>query len=140
MVTDPLDIVLLDTDVFSYLMEPGDSRGLAYLPHVRGRTTALSFITVGELLYGAFRRDWGERRIADLEKRLESAFVLPFDHATSASYARLKARLRREGRILADNDLWIAALAVRHAVPLVSNNRTHFDRVPGLILICEAPK
>ena len=34
----------------------------------------------------------------------------------------------------------IAALAVRHSVPLVSNNRTHFQRVPGLVLISEAPK
>jgi predicted nucleic acid-binding protein len=41
---------------------------------------------------------------------------------------------------LADNDLWIAALAVRHSVPLVSNNRTHFQRVPGLVLISEAPR
>jgi predicted nucleic acid-binding protein len=68
------------------------------------------------------------------------AFVLPFDHETSTAYARLKAQLRRQGRMPADNDLWIAALAVRHAVPLVSNNRIHFERVPGLILICETPK
>ena len=81
MITDLLDIVLLDTDVFSYLMEPGDPRGLPYLRHVEGRTTALSFITV-----------------------------------------------------------WIAALAVRHSVPLVSNNRKHFKRVPGLVLISEAPR
>jgi hypothetical protein len=29
---------------------------------------------------------------------------------------------------------------VRHSVPLVSNNRTHFEHVPGLVLISEAPK
>jgi tRNA(fMet)-specific endonuclease VapC len=140
LINDPLEIVLLDTDVFSYLMEPGDPRGLPYLRHVEGRTTALSFITIGELLFGAFHRDWGERRIAELEKRLEAAFVLPFDQETAVAYGRLKTRLRRQGRILADNDLWIAALAVRHSVPLVSNNRTHFERVPGLVLICEAPQ
>jgi predicted nucleic acid-binding protein len=140
LISDPLEIVLLDTDVFSYLMEASDPRGLPYLRHVEGRTTALSFITIGELLFGAFQRDWGERRIAELEKRLEAAFVLPFDQETAVAYGRLKARLRRQGRILADNDLWIAALAVRHSVPLVSNNRTHFERIPGLVLICEAPK
>lgn len=121
-------------------MEPGDPRGLPYLRHVEGRITALSLITVGELLFGALRRDWGERRITDLERRLGLSFILPFDHETAVAYARLKARLRRQGEILADNDLWIAALALRHSVPLASNNRSHFERVPGLVLISEAPK
>src|SRR5271169_976331 len=115
-------------------MEPGDPRGLAYLRHVQGRITALSFITVGELLFGAFWRGWGERRAAELEKRLEAAFLLPLDYETSLAYARLKSRLRRQGQVLADNDLWIAALAVRHSVPLVSNNRAHFEHVPGVVL------
>jgi tRNA(fMet)-specific endonuclease VapC len=139
LTNDLLDIVLLDTDVFSYLMEPGDPRGLPYLLHVERRTTALSFITAGELLFGAFWRDWGERRTADLQRRLDAAFILPLDHETSVAYARLKSRLRKQGQALADNDLWIAALAVRHSVPLVSNNRAHFERVPGLVLISEAP-
>jgi len=140
VISDPLNIILLDTDVFSYLMEPGDPRGRPYLRHVEGRTPALSFITVGELLFGAFWRDWGERRTIDFQRRLEVAFILPLDHETSVAYARLKSGLRRQGRVLADNDLWIAALAVRHSVPLVSNNRAHFEHVPGLVLISEAPK
>lgn len=140
MISDPLNIILLDTDVFSYLMEPGDRRGRPYLRHVEGRTTALSFITVGKLLFGAFWRGWGERRAAELRRRLEAAFILPLDHATSIAYGRLKSGLRRRGRVLADNDLWIAALAVRHSVPLVSNNLAHFQRVRGLALISEAPK
>ena len=140
MISDPLNIILLDTDVFSYLMEPGDPRGRPYLRHVEGRTTALSFITVGEVLFGAFWRGGGERRTAELKRRLEAAFILPLDHETSLAYGRLKSGLRRQGRVLADNDLWIAALAVRHSVPLVSNNLAHFQRVPGLVLISEASK
>ena len=43
------------------------------------------------------------------------------------------------GRLVADNDLWIAASAVRHSIPRISNNRAHFDGIPGLVLISEAP-
>jgi hypothetical protein len=43
------------------------------------------------------------------------------------------------GRIVADNDLWIASCAVRHKLPLISNNRKHFQVVPELDLISEAP-
>ena len=139
MISHPLDVVLLDTDVFSYLMEPGDQRGRPYLRHVEGRITALSFITVGELLFGASRREWGPKRTDDLQRRLQRAFVLPLDHDVCSVYARLKTRLWRQGQILADNDLWIAALALRHGVPLVSNNRRHFERISGLVLISEAP-
>jgi len=76
----------------------GDPRGRPYLRRVEGRTTALSFITVGELLFGAFWRDWGDRRTADLQKRLEAAFILPLDHETSVAYARPKSGLRRQGQ------------------------------------------
>jgi hypothetical protein len=43
-----LDAVLLDTDVFSFLMKEGDTRYELYKPHVEGKTVALSFVTVGE--------------------------------------------------------------------------------------------
>ena len=69
-----------------------------------------------------------------------AAFILPLDHETSLAYGRLKSGLRKPGRVLMDNDLWIAAVAVRHSVPLISNNLAHFGRVPGLVLISEAPK
>ena len=42
VISDPLNIILLDTDVFSYLMEPGDPRGRPYLRRVEGRNTALA--------------------------------------------------------------------------------------------------
>ena len=44
-----MDAVLLDTDVFSFFLKAADTRATLYLPHVRGKTIALSFVTVGEL-------------------------------------------------------------------------------------------
>lgn len=44
-----MDAVLLDTDVFSFLSKSRDSRGELYRPYVKGKTIALSFISVGEL-------------------------------------------------------------------------------------------
>jgi hypothetical protein len=44
------DVVLLDTDVFSFLGKAGNNTGALYQKHVAGKTTALSFVTVGELL------------------------------------------------------------------------------------------
>lgn len=133
------DAILLDTDVFSYLMRSGDTRAKVYQCHVEKKLISVSFITVGELLYGAYHRNWGTAKISDLRTRLRSVVVVPFDFKLCTVYADLKAQLNASGNGISDNDLWIAACAIRHSIPLVSNNRSHFERVPGLHLISEAP-
>jgi len=130
---------LLDTDVFSYLMRPEDARAKIYLPHTQHKLLAVCFVTVGELLFGASKRGWGKRRVADLHKRLRSVVVVPYDYKMCAVYGDLKARLTQAGIGVTDNDLWIAACAVRHSIPLISNNRRHFENIPDLVLISEAP-
>jgi tRNA(fMet)-specific endonuclease VapC len=134
-----VDLVLLDTDVYSYLAQADDPRGYPYRRHVDGRTVVISLITAGELLFGAARRDWGERRVEDLQRRLRTAAILPFDFPVSMIFASVKAHLRSQGQIVADHDIWIASFALRHAVPLVSDNRRHFENIPALVLISEAP-
>lgn len=137
--SEPVSAVVLDTDVYSYLLRTGDKRGELYRPHVQGKTIAVTFITVGELYYGAEKRGWGKRRLALLEQRLRSTVIIPFDAQVCKTYASLKAQLANAGRVVADNDLWIASCAVRHKLPLISNNRKHFQVIPELTLISEAP-
>ena len=129
--------VLLDTDVYSYLMKGGKQAAI-YRPHIDGKLIALSFITVGELHFGAYRRGWGTDRIEAMKDRLRSVVLVPFDIGVCETYARIKAKLEKKGEPLADNDLWIAACAIRHSIPLVSNNLKHFQRIPDLVLKSEA--
>jgi len=53
------------------------------------------------------------------------------DRGTADEYAEIRSELKRAGRPIPGNDLWIAALARQHALPLLSRDR-HFDLVPGL--------
>jgi tRNA(fMet)-specific endonuclease VapC len=137
-----MDAVLLDTDVFSYLLRAGDPRGDPYRRHVHNKTIAVSFITVGELYYGAAKRGWTEKTIATLEQHLKAAVIVPYDIEICKTYGKLRATLKTAAgsdRVL-QNDLWIAACAVRHMLPLVTNNRKHFEGIPGLTVISEAPR
>ncbi len=137
-----MDAVLLDTDVFSYLMRAGDPRGEPYRPHVRGKTIGVSFITIGELYFGAKKKGWSDKTIASLEQHLKAAVIVPYDLEICKTYADLRASLKTQSgtdRVL-QNDLWIAACAVRHKLTLVTNNRRHFEGIPGLSIISEAPK
>ena len=53
------------------------------------------------------------------------------DEGTAEAYADVRDELKRSGRPIPGNDLWIAALARQHALPLLSRDR-HFDFVPGI--------
>lgn len=136
-----MDAVLLDTDVFSYLLKQGDPRVGSYTRHVKNKTIAVSFVTVGELFSGAEKRQWSAAHRADLETRLRSVLVVPYDLEICRAYGRLVLLKTPDGtaRSMGANDRWIAACALRHNLTLISNNRRHFEGIPELKLISEAP-
>jgi predicted nucleic acid-binding protein len=136
-----MDAVLLDTDVFSYLLK-GDSRAPRYQTLVAGKTVALSFVTVGELLSWAIRRNWGGKRRADLLQRLRSVLVIPYDLPLCQLYANLCSIRDPDGNAVTvpSNDRWIAASALRHGLPFVTGNVRHFRLVPGLVLLEPPPQ
>jgi tRNA(fMet)-specific endonuclease VapC len=133
-----MNAVLLDTDVFSYLMKPRDTRADVYRPHVTGKTVAVSFITVGEIYYGAAKRKWSGKTLRNVEERLKAVVIVPYDVELCKTYGRVRASLPA-GIVVAPNDLWIASCAIRHSIKLITNNRKHFERIPNLTLISESP-
>lgn len=58
--------ILVDTDVFSYLYR-GDTRAEFFRPYLRNKTLAVSFMTVAELYFGAYKRNW-ESAISEIWK------------------------------------------------------------------------
>ena len=133
---DPAEAVLVDTDVYSYLLSD-KGHAAVYRKHVDGKLLAVSFVTVGELYYGAAKKGWGEQRTNDLKDRLRSTIIVPYDAELCMTYADVKNKTRSKGRVVADNDLWIACCAIRHSIPLVTNNWKHFKEIPGLVVKSE---
>jgi tRNA(fMet)-specific endonuclease VapC len=138
-----MENVLLDTNVFSYLIKTGDTRGQLYVPHIQGKLVAISFITVGELYEWTVKPgyEWSAARIANLEARIRSVIVIPSDDEVCRAYAPL-AYLKMPnggGRTIDANDRWIAACALHHDLTLLTHNRDHFEGIPGLRVISEAP-
>jgi predicted nucleic acid-binding protein len=58
--------------------------------------------------------------------------VLPAVEDTATHYASIRQQLKKAGDPLPANDVWIAALARQHDLPVLSRD-AHFDAVPGLI-------
>ena len=62
---------------------------------------------------------------------ISSGFLLVLNSATARHYADVRHELRLAGHPIPENDIWIAALARQHQLPIVSRDE-HFDAVHGV--------
>ncbi len=105
--------------------EPGPAH--AFLEEHGERPLHVTFTVAGELAAGPSVDDRGR-----WERFLEPFAVLPWTEDVSWRYGRLFRYLRSNGLLIGSNDLWIAATALVHGMPLVTRNVGDFRRVPGL--------
>lgn len=66
-----------------------------------------------------------------IEHALSSIEILDVTAATTRSYAAIRLELKERGTPIPMNDLWIAAIATQHQLPILSRD-AHFDAVEGL--------
>jgi len=126
--------ILVDTDVFSFLWQGRPEAG-QFGPLLEGQVGALAFTTLGELYFGAASRGWGRQRVADLDSAIRPYLILPYSVGIARLWGTLKADMRRRGLTVPDNDLWIGDTALHYEIPLLTNNRRHFERVDRLVLL-----
>lgn len=110
---------LLDTSVF-IASESGRPLDIDALPE----EMAISPITVGELHAGVLAAEdlhVRARRLTTLES-IADIEQLPIDEAVARSWALLRVHLAKNKRRLNVNDLWIAATALAHAIPVVTRD------------------
>jgi predicted nucleic acid-binding protein len=130
--------VVVDTDVVSFLFK-NHPLAYLYLPHLSTVTPIISFMTVAELDRWAFKANCGARRQAAMDRHLERFVVQPWDRVLCRLWAQVTSEAERLGRPVDVADGWHAATALYHQVPLVTHNRRHFESIPGLVVISEAP-
>ena len=108
--------------------EPGKAH--AFLrQHPTGRAY-LSWTIVGE-----FAEGFGDIHHTACAAMLARFEILPMDEATAHHYAVCTRLLRSKNQLIGTNDHWIAAAALAHSLPLVTNNSAHFSRIPGLSVV-----
>lgn len=91
----------------------------------------LSYVALGELYFGAFKSSRVEANLERIRRLAATCPAVPINDETARVYGRLKGELRRKGRPIPDNDLWIAASAVQHDLVLLARD-AHFDEIEAL--------
>lgn len=93
----------------------------------------ISSIAIGELYFGARKSTRVQDNLARIDDFASNNVVLACDTETARRYDEMKERLRARGRPIPENDIWIAAIALQHALTLATRD-AHFETVEGLRL------
>ena len=122
--------IILDSDAYSELR-----RGHTHVAElVRASERVLfSAVVAGELMYGFRHGSRFDRNISELREFLDHPYVtlVPVTLTTSDRYSRIAVSLRRKGRPIPTNDIWIAAHAMETGAELLSFDE-HFEHIDGL--------
>ena len=123
--------ILFDTNAYA-AFKRGDP-GAAEVVRLADRI-GMNTVVLGELLAGFSGGSHEERNRRELAEFLRSPRVemLPLGSGTAEHYARAFQALRRKGRPIPTNDLWIAASALEHGYAVYTHDE-HFQVIEGLV-------
>jgi predicted nucleic acid-binding protein len=112
-----------------------EGRATGFLESHASDRLLVSLFVVCELEAGAAQASSPDREQARLRALLQALAVVYPDERFAPTYAETLARLRRGGQTVDTMDLLIATTAVLDDAALVTANRRHFEKVPGLTLL-----
>lgn len=117
--------MILDTNALSAMADGDEDVGAILRQQTR---VALPVIVLGEFRYGIAQSRHREAYAAWLTRTTQFFDILTVSEDTAALYAQICVELRRAGRPIPTNDIWIAALARQSGLPILSRD-VHFDDV-----------
>jgi len=122
---------LIDSDVLIGAYRR-DTRSRHWLRAHVDEGQAVSLISAGEMYEGAEHASNPQLELHAIREFLSSFAPVGLDDEVMQRFARERASLRRQGRMIADLNLLIAATALVNNLTLVTRNTRHFERIPGL--------
>lgn len=123
---------MLDTDICSYIIRSRPLSVLEKFKQFNASYLCISAITQAELLYGVERSSSKKVNHAIIESFIGNLVVLDWDSMAAKHYARLRASMEADGKIIGNMDLMIAAHALSIGATVVTSNLRHFSMVEGL--------
>lgn len=93
-----------------------------------------TWITAAELFYGAAKSKAPAQNRTVVTSFLATLPVLGLDDLAVRIFGEAKALLEVQGQRLDDADLFISAIAVARNATVVTGNRRHYARIPGVSL------
>ena len=124
---------LIDTNIIIYKFN-GNKKIQDNFLRKENALKYISAITYGELLYGAKKSQRIEENTQKIELLKNLFPILPVNDPVIEIFSDLKSKYDKQGVVIDDFDLLIAATAMLYGLTLVSNNEKHFRKIKELSL------
>ncbi len=128
-----MQTLCIDTNIYSALRR-GDKSVVKKISQYE--RVVIPVVVLGELRAGFL----GGSKIAENQQNLteflasEFVYVAKVSEATTSIYAELVAELKRKGKPIPTNDIWIAAITLEQRARLLTLD-AHFSNIEGLVLV-----
>lgn len=125
-------MVCFDTDfLIAYLQNDSDAiKKLEDLQDADDATAITTTINAAELWKGVYRSAEKQKEIAKVERLLDSLELITLDRESARMVGELDAAIKSNP--IGESDLIIASIALANKQVLITKNRKHFERIPGL--------
>jgi tRNA(fMet)-specific endonuclease VapC len=123
---------MLDTDICVYFSRGTSQRVLSRVSGCLPGDLVISAVTYGELYFGAEKSAQTATAFQALDEFTEAVPVVPLDKQVGDYYGKFRLYLQKKGKIIGNNDLWIASHCLQLGLTLVTNNEREFSRIPNL--------
>lgn len=120
--------MILDTNAVSALAE-GNSKITEVVD--QAQVVSVPVVVLGEYYFGISQSRHRAKYESWLDDLLAIVEICEITHSTAIHYAAIRAELKKAGRPIPENDLWIAAICRENNRPLVSRDKD-FDAVKDL--------
>lgn len=127
--------LMLDTNICIYIIKQQPATVLKRFLEYQIGDICISSITLAELRYGVAKSTHEEKNAKALDEFILPLEIVSFDDAAAHLYGEIRAMLEKAGTPIGAMDMLIAAHALSLRIPLVTNNRREFVRIPALTSI-----
>lgn len=120
----------MDTDCLIDL-DRNDKRAIAKVSELsdNGELLFTTIINVAEYYAGTFRSKT-KGAVENARDYLQQFSILMLDEDSALLWGRLYSELK--SNVIGDRDLFIASIALSNKQTLITRNKKHFERIPGL--------
>jgi tRNA(fMet)-specific endonuclease VapC len=122
---------VLDTNVITKLLDK-DPAAVSLVREFDKLFT--SAIVVGELYFAAVNSSKREANLKNFEDALSCMEIIPINDKVCMAYAEIKLELKKKGKTIPDNDIWIAACAHAHNLSVATFDH-HFSEISQIELV-----
>jgi len=127
--------ICLDTDFLVHFLRKRKEETEFIAKNETEKDIAMTFVSVFELYYGAYKSSAREQNIEAVAGLIERIPVLQSSHEVMKKAGEILAGLEKEGKVVEFRDIFIGATCMAYGYGLKTGNKKHFEKISGLRLV-----